>query len=606
MDGTRLRLGLRSYFKWAAGVSVLAACTATERPHGDGVAGTSLGGAAAGETGDDDKGGVSAGPSTAGAMSSSGSSGASGSGGTGGSGIHCAAGEAVCDGDRATRCNDEGDGYADAGEECGATQLCIAGSCEELECAPNERFCEGATVRRCAASGLSSTEVSTCASHEYCDAASATCKTGVCAPGEPACDGTRATTCNASGSDFEAGGTACSASETCASGACQPHVCEPDATFCQGQTVKACSTTGLSSSVEETCVDQACVEAGGAAKCDGVCAPGQVQCSGNGVQTCNASGTWGAAVACAATTPRCAAGACKAPPSCTGLTSACGANGADSCCASPPLPGGTFNRSNDATYPAKVSAFRLDRYEISVGRFRKFVAAYSQDMTPAGAGKNVNNAGDTGWLSDWNANLPSDVTALKAKIHCNTGQQNNNYETWTDAVGGNELRPMNCLDWYIANAFCVWDGGRLPTEAEWNYAAAGGSEQRLYAWGAAEPANDAKLAVFGCNFGGDGTSSCIDLSNIAPVGSVSAGNGKWGQSDLDGSMAEWTLDWSVDPYSQTTCNDCSNLSSNAQMRRVIRSSSWSEPSSSLGTTKRASSQPTYGGTNMGARCARAR
>jgi hypothetical protein len=131
-------------------------------------------------------------------------------------------------------------------------------------------------VRKCAGNGLSSTEVTTCASNEYCDAASATCKTGICAPGEPACDGTRATTCNASGSDYEAGGKTCSATETCTSGVCQPHVCEPNATFCQGQDVKSCSSSGLSSSVSATCIDQACVKSGSTAACSGVCAPGQM------------------------------------------------------------------------------------------------------------------------------------------------------------------------------------------------------------------------------------------------------------------------------------------------------------------------------------------
>ena len=50
------------------------------------------------------------------------------------------------------------------------------------------------------------------------------------------------------------------------------------------------------------------------------------------------------------------------------------------------------------------------------------------------------------------------------------------------APGANESLPINCITWYEAFAFCAWDGGFLPTEAEWNYAAAGGSEQRAYPW----------------------------------------------------------------------------------------------------------------------------
>ena len=120
--------------------------------------------------------------------------------------------------------------------------------------------------------------------------------------------------------------------------------------------------------------------------------------------------------------------------------------------------------------------------------------------------------------------------------------------TWTDTPGNNEALPMVYVTWFEAFAFCAWDGGRLATEAEWNYAAAGGDEQRLYPWGAAEA--DATRAVYGCI-----RSSC-PASIILPVGSKPAGNGKWGHSDLAGSVAEWNFDWYPTTLYKNPCVDC--------------------------------------------------
>jgi formylglycine-generating enzyme required for sulfatase activity len=67
-------------------------------------------------------------------------------------------------------------------------------------------------------------------------------------------------------------------------------------------------------------------------------------------------------------------------------------------------------------------------------------------------------------------------------------------------------------------AFCIWDGGFLPSEAEYTYAAAGGTEHRQYPWGADAPGKTNQHAIYGCNYpDGAGSGNCKDLTHIAPV-----------------------------------------------------------------------------------------
>src|SRR5205085_368808 len=102
---------------------------------------------------------------------------------------------------------------------------------------------------------------------------------------------------------------------------------------------------------------------------------------------------------------------------------------------------------------------------------------------------------DPGWQKAWNARLPPDRQALIGSLACYSS-----YATWRDVgdASDEETRPINCVSWYVAEAFCIWDNGRLPTDAEWELAAAGGSELRLYPWGDAAPGPSADLAVYSC------------------------------------------------------------------------------------------------------------
>jgi sulfatase modifying factor 1 len=304
----------------------------------------------------------------------------------------------------------------------------------------------------------------------------------------------------------------------------------------------------------------------------------------------------------------CARGICEkskcTTSSCIGLSENCGSTLNESCCASIAIPGGTFSRGNNSNYPATISDFRLDRFEVNVARFRNFVNDYPSSRPNPGDGKHSTNS-LAGWQESWNIHLPATAAELKTQMSkCGATA------TWSDLPGKNDNLPINCVDWYLAFAFCAWDAGRLPTEAEWNYAAAGGNAQRFYPWSDASTPNeiDASLAVYNCEGAGD-SSVCL-FADIVQVGSKSLqGDGRWGQADLAGSMFEWTLDW-FDAVLQTPCMDCATTTESMKMTRVLRGGSWYNNPTILETDFRTHSTPSLGtqtdiaGDQIGFRCAR--
>jgi formylglycine-generating enzyme required for sulfatase activity len=302
-------------------------------------------------------------------------------------------------------------------------------------------------------------------------------------------------------------------------------------------------------------------------------------------------------------------------------TTSCGAS-LESCCTSNEVPGGEYDR----TYPyagsapvvdgdpAQVSAFRLDKYLITVGRFRQFVAASAAGWVPQpGSGKHTHlNGGqglavtsggfEPGWIQEDTLRLATSTAEWQSYLSCDP-----NWATWTDAPGPNETLPINCITWYEAYAFCIWDGGFLPSEAEFEFAAAGGSEQRTYPWGTTDPGTASAYAITNCYFPNGPASpgmqgNCTNVANIAPVGTAIAGAGKWGQLDLAGDLDEWILDYNA-PYVDP-CNDCVFLTDFSY--KVLRGGSWGTDPQNLFSAARGGSgdDPTTRAVGDGARCAR--
>ncbi len=145
--------------------------------------------------------------------------------------------------------------------------------------------------------------------------------------------------------------------------------------------------------------------------------PDEVRCAQNRPQTCDEAGAWQDEAECPAEAPSCDDGRCTVPRSCAKIDAICGPRGDEGCCGSLVVPGGTFDRGDAEPRPATVSDFRLDRFEVTVGRFRAFLSEYPASWPAVGAGAHP-KIPDSGWRAAWDADLPVDRAALSASLHC--------------------------------------------------------------------------------------------------------------------------------------------------------------------------------------------
>jgi formylglycine-generating enzyme required for sulfatase activity len=211
------------------------------------------------------------------------------------------------------------------------------------------------------------------------------------------------------------------------------------------------------------------------------------------------------------------------------------------------LQGGIFSMGSTgiAAYAAdgegpvhavELSPFRIDPCAVSNARFAEFVEATGYRT----------EAERFGWSFVFAGLLPDDFPETRAVVDAEWWRQVFGAD-WSHPEGpasgleGRADHPVVHVSWSDAQAFCRWSGTRLPTEAEWEYSAAGGLEAPVFPWGdELEPAGEHRMNVFQGRFPAENTAA-DGWAGTAPVDTF-APNG-YGLYNMTGNVWEWCADW---------------------------------------------------------------
>ncbi|HSH05297.1 MAG TPA: bifunctional serine/threonine-protein kinase/formylglycine-generating enzyme family protein [Anaerolineae bacterium] len=165
--------------------------------------------------------------------------------------------------------------------------------------------------------------------------------------------------------------------------------------------------------------------------------------------------------------------------------------------------------------------------------------------------------------------------------------------------------PVIFVNWYDADTFCEWRGGRLPSEAEWERAASFDTfslKKFAYPWGDAP--NPTAMNSCDANCPSDNKQADVNDGHrdTAPVGSYANGRSPLGNYDMLGNVLEWVSDW-YDPDYYQTAPQINPLGPVDGQFKSVRGGSWLTPPDNVGVTRRGSYDPTVHRANLGFRCA---
>jgi formylglycine-generating enzyme required for sulfatase activity len=227
------------------------------------------------------------------------------------------------------------------------------------------------------------------------------------------------------------------------------------------------------------------------------------------------------------------------------------------------IPGGTFTMgtsnqkvNESPEHQVALSTFSMDIHEVTKAQYDSCVGAGACTQAHENDGKCV----------AWNG---------RGFVRVRIPRQEPSSQT-----------PVICVTWYQARDYCNYKGKKLPSEAQWEYAALAGGNA-LYTWGKERP--DA--------------SSCTQASEGKPKRAGSFAANAWGLFDMTGNVWEWVNDrYQYDYYLTSETSDPPGP--DAGQYRVIRGGGWYSGPEQLRIRNRHWFEPNFGEVSVGFRCAK--